>query len=95
MHSTAVGTTKGSSFQDVLINEVPLLISQTLSYLERVGLKEEGLLRVCGSATRIKTMLDEIEMKFHCGIFSLENYMASKKDCKVSDVASLLKQFLR
>ena len=58
-------------------------------------MKEEGLLRVCGSAVRIKSMLDEIEIKFHCGVFSLENYMATKKDCKVADVASLLKQFIR
>ena len=66
-----------------------------LDYLERKGLEEEGLLRKCGSTTRVKTMADTVELMFNCGVFSLNNYMTSDKERKISDVASLLKQFLR
>ena len=40
-------------------------------------------------------MVDKIELMFHCGMFSLVSYMASDKERKVSDIASLLKQFFR
>ena len=65
------------------------------SYLESKGLEEEGLLRKCGSASRVKAMVDTIESRFHSGVFSLEEYMARDKERKTSDVTSLLKQFLR
>jgi hypothetical protein len=75
--------------------QLPLIFTEMLCYLEREGLEEEGLLRVSGSAARIKAMVDEIEITFHCGAFSLAGYMASKKERKVTDIASLLKQFIR
>lgn len=75
--------------------QIPLIFSEILEYLESEGLQVEGLLRVPGSATRIKAIIDKIETKFHCGVFSLKSYMANKKDCKVTDIASLLKQFIR
>jgi hypothetical protein len=81
--------------QRVPSTQLPLIFTEMLSYLERHGLEEEGLLRKCGSATRIKDMVDDIEIKFHCGVFSLAEYMASDKERKISDVTSLLKQFLR
>ena len=68
---------------------------QILGYLETEGLYEEGLLRVSGSTARIKAMVDEIESMPHCEPFSLKKYMNSKRDCKVTDVASILKQFIR
>ena len=66
-----------------------------LTYLEDKGLEEEGILRKCGSATRVKSMVDSLELKYNCGIFSVNDYMTRDKERKISDVASLLKQFLR
>ena len=66
-----------------------------LSYVEKEGLQEEGLLRKCGSATRIKSMIDQIEITFNCGGFSLADYMASDKERRTADITSLLKQFFR
>ena len=71
------------------------LSPQMLDYLERKGLEEEGLLRKCGSTTRVKSMADTVELMFNCGVFSLNDYMTSDKERKISDVASLLKQFFR
>ena len=68
---------------------------QILSYLETEGLYEEGLLRVSGSTARIKAMVDEIESMTHGEPFSLKKYMSNMRDCKVTDVASILKQFIR
>jgi hypothetical protein len=75
--------------------QLPLVFTEMLDYLERKGLEEEGLLRKCGSTTRVKSMADTVELMFNCGVFSLNNYMTSDKERKISDVASLLKQFLR
>jgi len=35
---------------------VPLLLSEILSFLEKNGLKTEGILRKCGSAARMKLL---------------------------------------
>lgn len=59
-----------------------------ISYLEKQALETEGLLRIPGSATRINSLLQELEASFHLGQFSFSGH-------KPSDVCSLLKQFIR
>ena len=59
-----------------------------ISYLEDEGLHEEGILRVPGSAARINALQQELEASFNEGTFSFEGK-------RVTDVCSLLKQFIR
>ena len=90
MHSTHTHTPSHTP----LTHSLTYTLTHTPSDADK-RLKEEGLLRKCGSASRVKAMANNIEMRFHCGGFSLTEYMASDKERKTSDVTSLLKQFLR
>ena len=66
----------------------PVILEEMIAFLENDGIKEEGILRVTGSAARIRTMREEIEEKYPDRLFSWSGR-------KPHDVAALLKQFLR
>ncbi|KAK2179936.1 hypothetical protein NP493_466g05057 [Ridgeia piscesae] len=68
--------------------KVPLIFSQLIQFLTKFALEEEGILRVPGSVTRIKSIREEIEDRFNCGKFSWD-------DMRPNDIAGLFKQFLR
>lgn len=67
---------------------VPLFFLELIRFLEQQALSEEGILRVAGSATRIKALREEIEEKYNGGVFSWEGR-------RPNDCVGLLKQFLR
>ncbi|XP_074656203.1 rho GTPase-activating protein 18-like [Tubulanus polymorphus] len=67
---------------------VPLFFKQIIDNLMNTCLHEEGLLRVPGSASRIKALRTDIEEKFQTGSFSWENVHPN-------DMAAILKQYLR
>ncbi|XP_058880012.1 rho GTPase-activating protein 18-like isoform X2 [Acipenser ruthenus] len=68
--------------------KVPLILQKLISHIEEEGLDTEGLLRIPGSATRIKSLCQDLEAKFYEGTFAW--------DCiKQHDAASLLKFFIR
>lgn len=67
---------------------IPLLLLEMITTLEERALGEEGILRIPGSAARLNLMQQELEATFNSGGFSFEGK-------KATDVASLLKQFLR
>ncbi|CAD5112662.1 DgyrCDS1881 [Dimorphilus gyrociliatus] len=69
---------------------VPLILKQMIGFLQQKGLREEGILRVPGAMARIKQHRQVIEAKFPSGNFDWDHL-----DAKSSDVAGLLKQFLR
>ncbi|XP_046864593.1 rho GTPase-activating protein 18-like [Xenia sp. Carnegie-2017] len=66
----------------------PVILEQMIGFLENSGVKEEGILRVPGSAARVRCMREELEETYMDKCFSW-----SKR--KPHDVAALLKQFLR
>ncbi|XP_043920381.1 rho GTPase-activating protein 18 [Protopterus annectens] len=68
--------------------KIPLLFQKLVSHIEDEGLQTEGLLRIPGAATRIKTLYQELEAKFYEGTFSWDTV-------KQHDAASLLKHFIR
>ncbi|XP_064653197.1 rho GTPase-activating protein 18-like isoform X2 [Lineus longissimus] len=68
--------------------KVPILFGEIIEYLDKNCLKEEGILRIPGSASRIKNVRQQIEDNFANGGFSWD-------DVHSNDVAALLKQFLR
>ncbi|MBN3326501.1 RHG18 protein, partial [Atractosteus spatula] len=67
---------------------VPLILHKIISHIEEEGLETEGLLRIPGVATRVKTICEELEAKFYEGTFVWDNV-------KQHDAASLLKLFIR
>ncbi|KAM6242894.1 LOW QUALITY PROTEIN: rho GTPase-activating protein 40 [Spheniscus humboldti] len=68
--------------------KVPLLLQALLSCLEKRGLETEGILRVSGSQTRIKSLEQKLERDFYTGLFSWD-------EVHQNDVSGLLKRFIR
>uniref|UniRef100_A0AAY5KQF5 Rho-GAP domain-containing protein n=1 Tax=Esox lucius TaxID=8010 RepID=A0AAY5KQF5_ESOLU len=68
--------------------KVPFILQRIISRIEEEGLETEGLLRIPGATTRVKTVCEELEGKFYEGLFSWESL-------KQHDAASLLKLFIR
>ncbi|OWK53954.1 Rho GTPase-activating protein 40 [Lonchura striata] len=68
--------------------KVPLLLQALLSCLEKRGLETEGILRVSGSQTRIKSLEQKLERDFYSGLFRWD-------DVHQNDVSGLLKRFIR
>eukprot|EP00075_Anas_platyrhynchos_P021091 XP_027310344.1 rho GTPase-activating protein 18 isoform X1 [Anas platyrhynchos] len=68
--------------------KIPLIFQKLISQIEEATLETEGLLRIPGVATRVKTLCQELEAKFYEGTFNWENV-------KQHDAASLLKFFIR
>ncbi|KAK6489088.1 rho GTPase-activating protein 18-like isoform X1 [Huso huso] len=68
--------------------KVPLILQKLISHIEEEGLDTEGLLRIPGSATRVKSLCQELEAKFYERTFAWDSV-------KQHDAASLLKFFIR
>ncbi|XP_034618537.1 rho GTPase-activating protein 28 isoform X1 [Trachemys scripta elegans] len=68
--------------------KVPLIFQKLLLKLEETGLETEGILRVPGSASRVKNLRQEIEIKFHEDTFDWNQV-------RNNDAAGLLKMFIR
>ncbi|NWR54713.1 RHG18 protein, partial [Bucorvus abyssinicus] len=68
--------------------KIPLIFQKLIAQIEESTLETEGLLRIPGVATRVKSLCQELEAKFYEGTFSWENV-------KQHDAASLLKHFIR
>lgn len=68
--------------------KVPIILQNLINYIEEEGLDTEGLLRIPGAATRVKSLCQELESSFYDGMFSW-------KQLKQHDAASLLKLFIR
>ncbi|NXV08121.1 RHG40 protein, partial [Cettia cetti] len=68
--------------------KVPLLLQALLSCLEKRGLETEGILRVSGSQTRIKSLEQKLERDFYSGLFCWD-------EVHQNDVSGLLKRFIR
>lgn len=68
--------------------KVPLIFQKLLSKIEETGLETEGILRVPGSALRVKTLRQELEVNFYDGTFDWEQV-------RHNDAAGLLKMFIR
>ncbi|XP_057179380.1 rho GTPase-activating protein 28, partial [Triplophysa rosa] len=69
-------------------SRVPLVFKKLLSKLEQTGLQTEGILRVPGSAARVKHLRQELELKFYEDRFDWE-------EVRQNDAAGLLKMFIR
>ncbi|XP_060778385.1 rho GTPase-activating protein 28 isoform X2 [Neoarius graeffei] len=69
-------------------SKVPLVFKKLLSKLEQTGLQTEGILRVPGSASRVKHLRQELEAKFYDDSFDWEQV-------RQNDAAGLLKMFIR
>ncbi|XP_074846688.1 rho GTPase-activating protein 18 [Carettochelys insculpta] len=67
---------------------IPLFFHKLISQIEEAKLDTEGLLRIPGVATRVKSLCQELEAKFYEGTFNWESV-------KQHDAASLLKLFIR
>ncbi|CAG5124267.1 unnamed protein product [Candidula unifasciata] len=68
--------------------KVPVVFQVMINFLEKEGLRTEGILRMSGAETRVKQLRQDLEEKFYQGLFSWG-------DAGPHDVAVLLKQFLR
>ncbi|XP_024057795.1 rho GTPase-activating protein 40 isoform X2 [Terrapene carolina triunguis] len=68
--------------------KVPLILQALLSCLEKKGLDTEGILRVSGSQTRIKSLEEKLESDFYTGLFRWD-------EVRQNDVSGLLKRFIR
>ncbi|KAJ6662183.1 hypothetical protein lerEdw1_012649 [Lerista edwardsae] len=68
--------------------KVPLIFQKLLLKLEETGLETEGILRVPGSASRVKSLRQEIEAKFEEDSFDWDQV-------RNNDAAGLLKMFIR
>uniref|UniRef100_A0A8C0EGJ1 Rho GTPase-activating protein 18 n=1 Tax=Bubo bubo TaxID=30461 RepID=A0A8C0EGJ1_BUBBB len=68
--------------------KIPLIFQKLIAQIEETTLGTEGLLRIPGVATRVKSLCQELEAKFYEGTFNWENV-------KQHDAASLLKLFIR
>ncbi|KAJ0068946.1 hypothetical protein NL108_015212, partial [Boleophthalmus pectinirostris] len=67
---------------------IPLFMQALLSFLEKKGLDSEGILRVPGSQSRIKSLQQSLETTFYLGQFNWDEVSAN-------DAAALLKKFIR
>ncbi|XP_028922391.1 rho GTPase-activating protein 28 isoform X2 [Ornithorhynchus anatinus] len=68
--------------------KVPLIFQKLLQKLEETGLETEGILRVPGSASRVKNLRQELETKFYDDTFDWHQV-------RNNDAAGLLKMFIR
>ncbi|XP_077191521.1 rho GTPase-activating protein 40 isoform X2 [Paroedura picta] len=68
--------------------KVPLILQALLSCLEKRGLDTEGILRISGSQTRIKSLEQKLESNFYSGFFHWD-------EVHQNDVSGLLKRFIR
>ncbi|XP_040209927.1 rho GTPase-activating protein 28 isoform X1 [Rana temporaria] len=68
--------------------KVPLFVQKLLQRLEETGLDTEGILRVPGSVSRVKSLRQELETKFYDNNFDW-------KKVRSNDAAGLLKMFIR
>ncbi|KAM9704474.1 rho GTPase-activating protein 18 isoform 2-T2 [Menidia menidia] len=68
--------------------KVPFILQRLINHIEEEGLDTEGLLRIPGAATRVKTLCQELETSFYEGMFPWQQV-------KQHDAASLLKLFIR
>ncbi|XP_069476794.1 rho GTPase-activating protein 28 isoform X2 [Ambystoma mexicanum] len=68
--------------------KVPLIFQKLLQKLEETGLETEGILRVPGSALRVKTLRQELEATFYEDKFDWNQVRSN-------DAAGLLKMFIR
>ncbi|XP_042246916.1 rho GTPase-activating protein 18 [Thunnus thynnus] len=68
--------------------KVPFILQRLINHIEEEGLDTEGLLRIPGAATRVKSLCQELESSFYDGIFPWQQL-------KQHDAASLLKLFIR
>ncbi|KAM9644536.1 rho GTPase-activating protein 28 isoform 5-T7 [Morphnus guianensis] len=68
--------------------KVPLIFQKLLLKLEETGLETEGILRVPGSASRVKNLHQELEAKFYEDTFDWDQV-------RNNDAAGLLKMFVR
>ncbi|XP_075033687.1 rho GTPase-activating protein 40 isoform X2 [Mixophyes fleayi] len=68
--------------------QVPLILQAILTCLEKKGLDIQGILRICGSQTRMKSLQQNLERNFYAGLFSWD-------EVNPHDAAGLLKMFLR
>lgn len=68
--------------------KVPSILQKLITHIEEEGLDTEGLLRISGVATRVKSLCQELESSFYDGKFPWEQV-------KQHDAASLLKLFIR
>ncbi|XP_041661947.1 rho GTPase-activating protein 18 isoform X2 [Cheilinus undulatus] len=68
--------------------KVPFILQRLISHIEEEGLDTEGLLRIPGAATRVKSLCQELESSFYDGTFPWQQL-------KQHDAASLLKLFIR
>ncbi|XP_068919655.1 rho GTPase-activating protein 40 isoform X4 [Petaurus breviceps papuanus] len=68
--------------------QVPLILQALLSCLEKRGLDTEGILRVSGSQTRIKSLEQKLEREFYAGLFNWD-------EVHQNDASGLLKRFIR
>uniref|UniRef100_A0A8C5PIP7 Rho GTPase activating protein 28 n=1 Tax=Leptobrachium leishanense TaxID=445787 RepID=A0A8C5PIP7_9ANUR len=68
--------------------KVPLVFQKLLQRLEETGLEVEGILRIPGSASRVKSLRQELESKFYDNTFDWNKVRSN-------DAAGLLKMFIR
>ncbi|XP_063779579.1 rho GTPase-activating protein 28 isoform X1 [Pseudophryne corroboree] len=68
--------------------KVPLIFQKLLQRLEETGLETEGILRVPGSASRVKSLREDLVSKFYDNTFDWKNV-------RNNDAAGLLKMFIR
>ncbi|XP_071373339.1 rho GTPase-activating protein 18 isoform X2 [Centroberyx affinis] len=68
--------------------KVPFILQRLINHIEEEGLDTEGLLRIPGAATRVKSVCQELESSFYDGLFPWQQL-------KQHDAASLLKLFIR
>lgn len=68
--------------------KVPFILQRLINQIEEEGLDTEGLLRIPGVATRVKSLCQELESSFYDGGFPWQQL-------KQHDAASLLKLFIR
>ncbi|XP_077583065.1 rho GTPase-activating protein 40 isoform X2 [Stigmatopora nigra] len=66
----------------------PLLLQKLLNFLEENGVHSEGILRVPGSLSRIKSLQQELEADFYAGRFKWD-------EVRPNDAATVLKKFIR
>lgn len=69
-------------------SRVPLVFKKLLAKLEQTGLQTEGILRVPGSAARVKHLRQELELNFYEERFDWDQVHQN-------DAAGLLKMFIR
>ncbi|XP_057702666.1 rho GTPase-activating protein 40 isoform X2 [Corythoichthys intestinalis] len=66
----------------------PLLLQKLFAFLEDKGVDSEGILRVPGSLSRIKSLQQDLEADFYAGRFKWD-------EVRPNDAATVLKKFIR